>query len=218
MLDLIGSKFGWLTVTHFSHRIYKVPASRGTRLFWICRCECGNTVTVSATHLRSGHTNSCGCFQKQRATEAKTVHGDCGRQGKHPIYETWRGMMDRCYRSSCESYKYYGAKGVRVCRRWRSYINFKADMLGTWQAGLTLNRRDNDGSYTPANCHWATQIEQSFNRSNNRWIEWQGQRRTITQWAAYLQIHHTVIHGRLKRGWSIEKALFTPVKLSRQHK
>ena len=83
---------------------------------------------------------------------------------KHPIYRAWSSMKSRCRDSKHKSYRNYGGRGIEVCERWQTFLNFKEDMFSTWEPGLTLDRIDNDGNYAPGNCRWTTYLEQNKNR------------------------------------------------------
>src|SRR5438270_7978687 len=161
MVDLRGQTFDRLTVVGLAE-VKKRRDARdvviATRIFWRCSCSCGAEAVVEAAKLRSGHSRSCGCYQRQRAAEARTVHGDARGKGKqeHPIYTTWRAMWDRCTNPNHVGWQYYGALGVTVCERWRDYRCFREDMGPSWRLGLTIDRVYPFGDYEPSNCRWAT--------------------------------------------------------------
>ena len=124
----------------------------------------------------------------------------------HELYNTWKGMMERCSSEGAVAYRYYGAKGVRVCERWHSFWNFVEDMGMKPTPLHTIDRWPNkSGNYGPGNCRWATMAEQNHNKENNHWIEYEGERLTIDQWARKLGVKSCTICSRIKRGWSLEE-------------
>jgi hypothetical protein len=132
-------------------------------------------------------------------------HGLAGTR----VYNAWKSMHARCYNPECPVYSHYGGRGIQVCRRWNSIFNFLEDM-GHPPVGMSIDRRDNDGDYTPENCRWATQEQQNENTSRNRYIAWGGRELTIKGWAKELDLNPKSLSERLRRGWSIERALTTP--------
>jgi hypothetical protein len=133
----------------------------------LAKCDCGNKVIVYENKLRTGMTRSCSCYRTEKSTERllgfNTKHGHTWKGGSSPTYLSWQGMVARCTNPSSPAWKWYGGRGIRVCRRWRSFENFLADM-GERPHGLTLERRNNDGGYKPSNCCWATRSQQARNR------------------------------------------------------
>lgn len=116
-------------------------------------------------------------------------------------------------------FKNYGGRGIKICSRWLgSFEAFREDMAPTYQDGLTLDRIDNDGHYCKENCRWATLLEQGSNRRTNHKIEFQGETLTIMQWERKTGLKNRVINNRLQSGWSIEKALTTPIDTTRNRK
>lgn len=162
LIDMAGKRFGRLVVIDRSTEI-----SKDGRVKWRCRCDCGNEVVVIGKLLRSGVTQSCGCLQRERAMASATKHGE----SKTKLYRVWSVMRDRCYRIASRGYRYYGAKGVRVCGEWKdSFISFKKWALANgYSDGLTLDRIDPHGNYEPSNCRWAGWDIQNNNKrvSNN---------------------------------------------------
>ena len=126
-----------------------------------------------------------------------------------PIYARWQGMHRRCNNPADPHYDRYGGRGIQVCQRWNSIHAFLEDM-GHPPAGMTLDRVDNEGNYEPGNCRWATQEQQNENTCRNRFVEWQGRQQTIKAWGQELDLNPRQISERLRRGWTVERALTTP--------
>lgn len=157
MKNLIGKRFGKLIVVGQSNN------DKYEKTTWICKCDCGNIKIVSRNHLMMGNVKSCGCL--------RIKHGHAKR-GKHSkTYYVWGAMIQRCTNKNCKEYKYYGRRGIKVCKRWSNketgYINFLSDM-GECPKGLTLDRINNDGNYYKVNCRWTTMKEQANNRRSNK--------------------------------------------------
>lgn len=197
--DLTGCVFNQLTVVSPTgdQNLYG-------KFIWECRCSCGASVRVTRNALVSGTTMSCGC--------AKKHHGHCVAGRSSRTYSTWKAMVARCRNPSFPGYSDYGGRGITVCSEWLDFTNFLADM-GDRPAGRTLDRRDNDGPYTPDNCRWATPAEQSNNRRTNRVVEFQGRKLTTAQWSREVGLSRNVLFTRLSYGWSVERALTTKVKV-----
>lgn len=138
--DRAGEVFGRLTVVSYAGK------NNLQKTLWLCKCECGNEVTVPSGSLVTGNTASCGCYLKSVVTK----HGGTGKGS----YNTWRAMMRRCYNAKDKDYKRYGAVGVRVDPEWHNYEKFVADM-GEPNGDETLDRINPYGAYELSNCRWA---------------------------------------------------------------
>ena len=115
-------------------------------------------------------------------------------------------MMDRCHLPTSHAFSRYGGRGITVCERWHDFENFYADM-GDKPEGMSLERTDNDGPYSPENVRWASNKEQANNRRSSRWIEFRGERKTLAQWADQFGIHLGTLWSRLKLGIPMEEAV-----------
>jgi hypothetical protein len=132
-------------------------------------------------------------------------------------YVCWRAMMRRCYRPSTKEFADYGAVGVRVCDRWHKFENFFADMCQRPSRGHSLDRYPNNrGHYEPGNVRWATYIEQSNNTKDNRRISHNGETHSLSEWARILDMRVSVLAGRLRSGWTFERAISVPVGSKRR--
>ncbi|SOC79851.1 hypothetical protein SAMN06296241_1389 [Salinimicrobium sediminis] len=203
MKDLTSNKFGRLTVKSFAGRNKRYDS------LWNCTCDCGNEKVVRGGVLKNGHTQSCGCLQKERTSAAKTTHGLRSKNLK--LYKVWGGMKERCYNTNSKSYPDYGARGIEVCPEWKNnYENFYHWAISKGYAeGLTIERRDPDQNYCPENCEWIPKSEQSKNRTTSVTIELNGVTRTATEWSEKLGISSRVITQRIRRGWAPKEALST---------
>lgn len=125
-----------------------------------------------------------------------------------PEYRAWMHMKNRCLDNTNPQYKDYGGRGISVCEAWlASFQQFYAD-LGPRPNGCSLDRINNNGNYEPANCRWATKIQQANNRTDNRFITYNNETLTLQQWSERLDMPH--LWSRLARGWSMDQAVKTP--------
>ena len=164
-IDMTGRLIGRLLVIEECGR-----DSRGEAL-WRCRCECGNEVIVLGSNLRSEHTTSCGCYQRERASEVRTTHGMC----KTRLYSVWMDMLVRggVHKGASEKDKHnYQDRGITVCDEWLVFENFRDWALSHgYKEGLQIDRVDNDKGYCPENCRWVTPKENANNRRNTIRLE-----------------------------------------------
>lgn len=115
------------------------------------------------------------------------------------FYEVWKGMKARCGNKNHMAYGNYGARGIRVCDRWMKFENFMEDMIPDYRLGLTIDRIDNDGNYSPENCKWVTRREQANNTRHNLLIFYEGKRKTLAQWALEKGIRYQILYKNLYR-------------------
>ncbi len=205
-MDLTGQVFTRLTVVAQDGRL-------GKRIAWKCICECGNITTVTATHLRSGHTKSCGCFQVDTVILNNTSH----QLTRTRIYNNWCGMIQRCNNPNDPAYHLYGGRGIFVCDRWLKFEHFLSDM-GEKPEDMSLDRIDVNGPYSYENCRWATDTEQANNKRNNHLITFRGKTQSIAMWARDIGVQTHTLKSRVYRGWGEEKALTTPTIPTGQHR
>ena len=199
VMDLTGQRFGMLTVIERAGHKRK-------RVAWRCRCDSGKEVIVCALDLRNGDTKSCGCMKGSWIAESKLKHGMSGSR----LYHVWAGMKDRCLNEKDVSYKNYGGRGIKLCNEWMDFETFQKWALANgYSDKLTIDRIDVNGNYCPENCRWATWKEQANNKRNNHFIEFDGRRQTLSQWAKEIGIDCTSLLERLSKH-PLEKALTMP--------
>lgn len=136
----------------------------------------------------------------------------------HPLHRTWSNAKSRCYDANSTPFKDYGGRGITFCEEWKNSFQAFYDwaMANGYKHGLTLDRIDNNKGYSPDNCRWATMKEQSNNRRSNKYLEFRGETRTVSQWSEITGIHNDTILKRLKHGWSVDKTLTTPTQIHRK--
>lgn len=123
------------------------------------------------------------------------------------IYVIWGLMIQRCNNPKASGYKNYGGRGIKVCKRWRTFANFYKDMRTTYDKSLFLDRVDNNGDYCPENCRWTTRKNQNNNKRTCLYFEYKGKRQNLKQWSNELGIIYTTLQSRLTRyGWTIDRA------------
>lgn len=149
--------------------------------------------------------------------KAQLRHGDACRGQVKRLYRIWGNMISRCTNPNKPDYKYYGAKGIRVCDEWKDYATFQDWALNNgYKDNLTLDRKRSDKNYCPENCRWVTMEVQQNNKSSNHILEYNGERHTIAEWAKILNIKREIIKDRLRLGWDVDDIFTTPVEIQRK--
>jgi hypothetical protein len=193
VIDLTGQRFGRLVV------IDQAPKN-GRITKWNCICDCGERKCVQAAHLRSGHTQSCGCYGRERNAASKTLHGCSSRaRGETDTYKRWKWMHARVAHVSNYAH-------VSVCSRWISFEAFAADM-GECPTGYSLERKDPLGNYEASNCCWIPRNQQPKNTRRTKRVTYGGTTMILSDWARSVGIKPNVLSKRLKSGWPIAQAL-----------
>ena len=182
---------------------------------WRCHCDCGTIVSVRDDMLKSGHTRSCGCLQRDYARngDARRTHGLTPKGNHAPEHGVWTKMKARCFNKQDHAYMNYGGRGITVCPRWKnSFQNFIEDMGRRPSSKHTIDRTDNDGPYSPDNCEWKTRRHQNRNKRNNIRITANGKTQIIADWARELGINATTIEARYHKGWSHHDIINKPIR------
>lgn len=187
--QLEGQTFGRLLV------LRREGTLRG-RGFWRCRCTCGKDRLVRTENLTGGVINSC-----KKCNSLKI-----NRLAKDEL-RSWDGMLQRCKNPKSPNWARYGGRGITVCERWQHFENFLSDMGPRPSREYSIDRIDNDGMYEPANCRWATDVEQARNTNRNVWIEFDGKRQLLVEFAEEYGLTRRLLAKRLHNGWPLDKAL-----------
>lgn len=209
--DITGQKFGRLTAIRLEYR-------KNNKQYWLCKCTCRKEKIIDKSHLMGGRIKSCGCIKTEMLKN--NPHSKTHGMKNTKFYGKWIMMKRRCRDKKCQVYKNYGGRGISVCDRWLKFENFRDDMYQFYlehvkefgEKDTTIDRINNDGNYCKENCRWATLIEQGNNKTNSRYLIYNGEKLTITQWADIVGISEDVIRFRLdKYGWNIKDALTIPL-------
>lgn len=199
---MIGERFDMLLVSE------QIENSKDGKRQYLCICDCGKTRIVKGTDLRNGKVHSCGCVHWNKKYKNFSIDTPHGKR----LYSIWNDMKRRCEDYRVKSYKRYGGKGIKVCDEWHDFQKFYDWSLDNgYSADLTIDRIDNAGDYSPSNCRWANIYTQSNNRSNNHYIEHNGETHSMAEWSRELKIPYSALRSRLQRGWDEERALTVPV-------
>ena len=178
----VGDTISNFVILSFSHMEGKNP-------YFNCQCRnCGNVVKKAKSNL----------YVKRKSKK----RGTCKfcQSEKHPLYSTWKSMINRCHNPNSSSYKNYGGRGISVCERWRNSFWDFVDDMGERPEGYTLDREDNQQNYDRGNCRWATRSQQASNTRNNVWIDYQGKLVTEAELSRVTGTPRSTIQTRRRKG------------------
>lgn len=207
MKDLTGMKFGRITVVEFSH-YYKCKNS-GKRAMWKCICDCGNERVIRGDVLTSGKSRSCGCLQKELASERMIKHSGYGTR----LYAVWDSVRQRCNNPNNKAYHNYGGRGIKMCEKWNDFNKFREWAFNNGydenakHGECTLDRIDTNGMYAPDNCRWCTIKQQSNNKRDTIYLEWNGEIKTLSEWSEKTGIKYCTLWKRYSKGLSLNEIL-----------
>ncbi len=191
--NLIGLKYGALLVV--DELAMPVRPNGRQRRYLLCKCDCGNTKLKGVTwdNLRSGAINNCGCLS--------TRHGGTGTK----LHGAWHGIVQRCTDKNYQAYNNYGGRGIKLCKSWRLFKNFRAWANSSgYKEGLTIERINNNGPYSPDNCTWIPPHLQGNNKRNNRWVLHGGRKLTMSEVSRLLGVGLSTISYRLNHNLPVE--------------
>lgn len=196
-IDLTGHRYGHLTVLSRAENVGRFSA-------WECVCDCGNKTVVQSHHLRNGHTKSCGCYRK--SGDSRRTHGMTNTR----LHRIWAAMKARCCNENIPAYKYYGGRGITICDEWKdSFEKFYAWAVKSgYRDNLSIDRIDNNKGYSPENCRWATNKEQSNNQRSTRLLTYDGETHSLAEWADITGINYRTLIYRVNNNWDTGEALY----------
>lgn len=208
-VNLVRREFDYLTVIHEAEP--KLFSADRSERQWLCECRCGTRKTFLQQTLLSGAVHSCGCAPK-RISKLGDQFTD--REIKRHLCIVLAGMKSRCYRRTDPSYDRYGGRGITICNEWRTNLNdFREWSLANgYAAGLTIDRINNDGPYSPDNCRWVITVVQANNKRTNVILSAFGETKTLTEWSRDPRcvVTHEALRTRIKKGWPTERSLTAP--------
>lgn len=211
-INYTGQRFGSLVVLGYAGKRLIGPKKQPHN-FWHVECDCGTLKIVRGSEMKSGKVVSCGCRERAQQLAIATMnlrhgHGRVGR--KSATYGCWTNMLSRCNCPTNPAFDRYGGRGISVCERWQVYENFLADMGERPSRKHSLDRYpDNNGNYEPGNVRWATDVEQSHNKRNNKTLTHNGQTLCLSEWARRVGLNQQTLSARILAGWPAERALTT---------
>ncbi len=202
LVDLTGNRFGRLTVVSRAE-------NAGHHLRWTCLCDCGNTKAVNSSHLKTGHTTSCGCIASELTAERNTSNAKHG-MWKSPEFEIWAAMKKRCHNPKAKRYADYGGRGITVCDEWRASFQAFFDHIGPRPSDAhSVDRIRNTEGYAPGNVRWATTEEQNNNKRTNVIAVIDGEAMTAAQIARKYGLEHGTVCYRIAAG-KTEQEIIAP--------
>lgn len=174
-------------------------------------CFCGKEFIAWIHSIKSNVTKSCGCYRKQYMRDKKIKHGN----SRHPLYNVYKNMIERCYNPKSISYKNYGGKGVKVCKGWINNFDsfFEWAIENGWKDNLQIDKDlKGDGFlYSPEKCCFVTKSENANKRKTSRFIEYNGVKNTLSNWSKIMNIGRSTISSRIEMGWNVHDALTRPL-------
>ena len=207
--DLTGKRFGNVVAI-------KRAENKNNRVAFLCRCDCGTEFVTLSQNLVNGWTKSCGFLNRekasQRVSKRNTTHG-CSHTRLHDI---WKNMRSRCLRTYSTAYKNYGGRGIKICKEWNDFKTFRDWAYENgYSEELTIDRVDVNGDYTPENCRWVSAEKQANNKRTNHFVEHNGERKTISEWAKELGFPYSKLKYRIQKEMG-EDNIFSKLNIEKE--
>ena len=198
-IDLTGQTYGNTVVIKIA------VDEKGKKKKWLCKClECGDEFIASGSNLRSGHTKACKKCAIKKMMKKNITHGKTHTK----IYRVWHSMINRCENPKNKSYINYGYKGINVCEEWKNPAKFiEWSYNNGYEEGLEIDRINCNGNYEPNNCRWITKIQNANNKTNNKFIEYEGQTHTLAEWSRKYDVNYKRLSRLLIIGYDLHNAI-----------
>lgn len=214
-IDISGNRYGRLVAIN--------PIRKNNGIYWVCKCDFGNTTEVLPQHLNRGLIRSCGCLRKDVSSKKNKKHG----MSKTRIYKEWKGIKERCLNKNNHAYKNYGGRGITICDEWLGENGFEYFCNWAMQNGYdeskekseqSIDRIDVNGDYSPDNCRYADSHIQATNKRNSIHIAYNGEIHSPGEWDEIMGYSNGTVYRRIyKNGWNVEKAITTPIIMKYSH-
>lgn len=188
-LDVTGQRYG---------KLIAVSRQQGKKTPWLWDCDCGNSAVIPLDRVKRGGTLSCGCLRAETTRARSMTHGHRTGRKTSPTLKSYQHAKSRCTNPNDPKWGMYGGRGIAMCDRWVvSFSNFLADM-GEAPEGMTIDRIDNDLGYNPDNCRWASMADQAKNKQQTVWVEYQGDRMCLKDYAEAIDMNYKSLHAKVK--------------------
>lgn len=199
LIDLTNQTFGKLKVV--SRADNRVEPSGRSKVYWLCKCECGNEKEIESSSLRAGTSKSCGCVGRGKIKNLNLSHN----KYKTPEYRAYQKMKERCLNKNVDRYKNYGGRGITICDSWlESFQNFYEDMGERPSPEHSLDRKNVNGNYEKENCRWATKNQQDNNKVNTIYVQHNNETKSLSDWCRYYGLNYKSTWKKYKLNNSFE--------------
>lgn len=195
-MQIAGERFGRLVVLNRDF------SKESRKSYWLCLCDCGNEKIVRGDTLKEGKTQSCGCLHKESSKVNLTMNHSHKQSGT-TLHNKWIAMKGRCYNKNNPKYYRYGERGIEVYEGWRTnFVEFRDWAIKNgYEEGLSLERKDVDGDYSPDNCEWIPFKDQANNRRLTKWVEYNGEKINLKQLSIKTGINYGTLSRRYNNGY-----------------
>ena len=207
--DISGNRYGRLVAISYHHF-----SAKQCQTFWLCQCDCGRKVIVGKSHLKDGHTKSCGCLQREVSSKVTSARNYKHGHTHERLYRVWASIKTRCYNKRNKGFCDYGGRGIKMCDEWNDYESFRAWALANGYDEIaargvtTIDRIDVNGNYCPENCRFISIAEQNRNKRTVRKFEYNGNIYTIPEFATKIGMSRSALYDRFyRKNWDVDEVI-----------